>query len=52
MDVECLAVINDTVGALMSCAHNDRDCAIGLILGKLLIHLNCNSDTYHSIAQW
>lgn len=33
MDVECLAVINDTVGALMSCAHSDRDCAIGLILG-------------------
>nr|CCN27375.1 hexokinase [Crassostrea angulata] len=33
IDVECLAVINDTVGALMSCAHSDRDCAIGLILG-------------------
>lgn len=31
--MECLAVINDTVGALMSCAHSDRDCAIGLILG-------------------
>lgn len=33
IDVECLAVINDTVGALMSCAHEDRNCAIGLILG-------------------
>lgn len=33
LDVECLAVINDTVGALMSCAHSDRECAIGLILG-------------------
>ncbi|KAK6185108.1 hypothetical protein SNE40_007416 [Patella caerulea] len=33
MEVECLAVINDTVGALMSCAHSDRQCAIGLILG-------------------
>lgn len=31
--VNCLAVINDTVGALMSCAHSDRECAIGLILG-------------------
>ncbi|XP_041370914.1 hexokinase-1-like isoform X2 [Gigantopelta aegis] len=31
--VECLAVINDTVGALMSCAHSDRQCSIGLILG-------------------
>ncbi|KAL8615422.1 hypothetical protein ACOMHN_036242 [Nucella lapillus] len=33
LDVECLAVINDTVGALMSCAHSDRKCAIGIILG-------------------
>ena len=32
--VNCLAVINDTVGALMSCAHSDNQCAIGLILGK------------------
>ncbi|RUS81302.1 hypothetical protein EGW08_010944, partial [Elysia chlorotica] len=32
-NVRCLAVINDTVGALMSCAHSDRNCAIGLILG-------------------
>lgn len=31
--VNCLAVINDTVGALMSCAHSDNLCAIGLILG-------------------
>ncbi|BFY98397.1 hypothetical protein BsWGS_01437 [Bradybaena similaris] len=32
-NVRCLAVINDTVGALISCAHSDRQCAIGLILG-------------------
>jgi len=32
-NVKCLAVINDTVGSLMSCAHSDRKCAIGLILG-------------------
>ncbi|XP_021340978.1 hexokinase type 2-like isoform X2 [Mizuhopecten yessoensis] len=33
IEVECLAVINDTVGALMSCAHSNRKCAVGLILG-------------------
>ncbi|KAK7109954.1 hexokinase-like isoform X2 [Littorina saxatilis] len=33
LNVECLAVINDTVGALMSCAHTDRKCAVGIILG-------------------
>ena len=27
-------MINDTVGALMSCAHEDKNCQIGLILGK------------------
>ena len=36
--MRCLAVINDTVGALMSCAHSDRNCAIGLILGELLFY--------------
>jgi len=33
INVECLAVINDTVGTLMACAHSDRNCRIGLILG-------------------
>ncbi|XP_013390907.1 hexokinase-2 isoform X2 [Lingula anatina] len=33
IDVECVAVINDTVGAQISCAHEDRNCQIGLILG-------------------
>ena len=37
LDVECLAVINDTVGALMSCAHTDRQCAVGIILGRYLL---------------
>ena len=44
MKVNCLAVINDTVGALMSCAHSDNLCAIGLILGKPHIqHQNLTS---------
>lgn len=33
LDVKCLAVINDTVGTLMSCAREHNNCAIGLILG-------------------
>ena len=32
--MKCLAVIDDTVGTLMSCANQDQECAIGLILGK------------------
>lgn len=33
LEVECLAVLNDTVGALMSCAHSERKCSVGIILG-------------------
>ncbi|XP_067657631.1 hexokinase type 2-like isoform X1 [Haliotis asinina] len=32
-DVEIVAIVNDAVGTLMSAAHTDRDCEIGLILG-------------------
>lgn len=31
--VEVIAVVNDAVGTLMSTAHGDRNCEIGLILG-------------------
>jgi hypothetical protein len=33
VDVEVVAIINDAVGTLMSTAHSDRNCQIGLILG-------------------
>jgi hypothetical protein len=32
--VEVVAVVNDAVGTLMSAAHSDRQCEIGLILGQ------------------
>ena len=35
-DVEIVAIVNDAVGTLMSTAHADRACEIGLILGKCL----------------
>lgn len=33
VDINVVAVINDAVGTLMSAAHSDRNCEIGLILG-------------------
>lgn len=33
VDVECVAVINDTTGTLMTCAFEDSDAAVGLIFG-------------------
>lgn len=35
VDINVVAVINDAVGTLMSAAHSDRNCEIGLILGEL-----------------
>ena len=34
-DMQCnvVAVVNDTVGTLMSCAHSIEECQIGLIVG-------------------
>jgi len=33
IDIDVMAVLNDTTGTLMSCAHKRRDCGIGLIIG-------------------
>lgn len=33
VDIDVMAILNDTTGTLMSCAHKRRDCAIGLIIG-------------------
>ncbi|KAG9509149.1 Hexokinase-2 [Fragariocoptes setiger] len=33
IDIEVMAVVNDTTGTLMSCAFNNRDCRVGLIVG-------------------
>lgn len=29
-----MAVLNDSTGTLMSCAHRRQDCRIGIIIGK------------------
>lgn len=33
IDIDVMAILNDTTGTLMSCAHRKSDCAIGLIIG-------------------
>lgn len=33
IDIDVMAILNDTTGTLMSCAHKKSDCAIGLIIG-------------------
>jgi len=36
VDVECVAILNDTVGCLMSCAFLDHNAQIGVILGSFV----------------
>lgn len=33
-DIDILAVINDTVGTMMTCGYDDHLCEIGLIVGE------------------
>jgi hexokinase len=33
IDVNVVAIINDTTGTLMACAHKNRECRVGLIIG-------------------
>lgn len=34
VDVDVLAVVNDTVGAMMTCGYDDQNCEVGVIVGK------------------
>ena len=33
LDIEVMAVVNDTTGTLISCAYQNRECRVGLIVG-------------------
>lgn len=33
INIDVMAVVNDTTGTLMSCAHKNRECRVGLIVG-------------------
>lgn len=33
-DLDIVAIVNDTVGTMMTCAYEDPKCQIGLIAGK------------------
>lgn len=39
VEIAVMAVLNDSTGTLMSCAHKNLDCKIGVIIGKELLEL-------------
>lgn len=34
-DIDIVAVVNDTVGTMMTCGYDDHNCEVGLIVGEL-----------------
>lgn len=48
-----MAVVNDTTGTLMSCAHKNRECRVGLIVGESRVilfifkTLYCRSEKFY-----
>lgn len=34
IEIAVMAILNDSTGTLMSCAHRNHDCKIGVIVGK------------------
>lgn len=37
-DLDVVAVVNDTVGTMMTCGYEDPHCEVGLIVGKDTSH--------------
>ena len=33
-DIDIVAVVNDTVGTMMSCGYDDQNCEVGFIVGE------------------
>lgn len=46
-DIDIVAVVNDTVGTMMTCGYDDHNCEVGLIVGeqggRTGVHLSMNS---------
>lgn len=40
VDVDVLAMVNDTVGAMMTCGYDDHNCEVGVIIGKISLAIH------------
>lgn len=47
-----MAILNDSTGTLMSCAHKNRNCKIGIIIGKRKSHTKQNSKKKLFYINW
>lgn len=42
-ELDVVAIVNDTVGTMMTCAYEEPTCEVGLIAGQFNIHSNSKS---------
>lgn len=43
-DADIMAVVNDTVGTMMTCGFDDQRCEVGIIIGKIILIIFPNSN--------
>lgn len=46
LDVEVLAMVNDTVATMMTCGFDDQYCEVGLIIGEKYFHFHSRLNFY------
>lgn len=51
VELNVVAIVNDTVGTMMSCGYDDPRCEIGLIVGKEGLALCASLPSVDSIEQ-
>ena len=46
-DADIMAVVNDTVGTMMTCGFDDQRCEVGIIIGKSIVAgVDYNTNTH------
>lgn len=50
LDIDVLAIMNDTTGTLMSCSHRNNDCRVGVIIGTGTNA--CYMEQLENVATW
>lgn len=50
IDVDVLALVNDTVGTMMTCGYDDQHCEVGVIIGETIVTMSEHYLNYKLIS--
>ncbi len=48
-DADIMAVVNDTVGTMMTCGFDDQRCEVGIIIGKKYTNISLFYEFYQTL---